>query len=273
MGRVLLADLSSFLSPAAKAWYRGQGLPYRRSFLFHGTPGSGKTSTIRAIASTFGLVACYLSVTHSSFGNQALADAIASLPDRALMVIEDVDTLFSADRSATGAAGALTFSGLLNCLDGLTAADSVLVVLTTNRGVDELDPALVRGGRVDRRWAFGAPNEAQLAHLFASYYPAAEAAAGRAFAAALEAGLAAPGALSMAAAQQLFIRMRLASPDECVAGVPAFCAEYLTGWAAAEEEAAAAARATAKAKEAKEGSEDDGDGDDGDAEEGGGGGF
>lgn len=249
MAEAILDDVRSFLSASAKAWYRRHGLPYRRSYLFHGTPGSGKTSTIRALASTFGLQACFLSVTNAKFNNQVLADALNTLPPRALLVIEDVDALFSADRLATGAAGCMTFSGLLNCLDGLTAAESLLVAMTTNKDVRELDPALVRGGRVDRRWAFSAPDKAQLVRLFSSYYPDADAATGSAFADALVAGLGADQ-VSMAAAQQLFIYMRLVTPAQCVAGVPAFCAEYLTGRVAAAEEAAVATAASAAAAEA-----------------------
>lgn len=261
MAEAVLDDVRSFLSSSAKAWYRRHGLPYRRSYLLHGTPGSGKTSTIRAIASTFGLQACFLSVTNAKFNNQVLADAVNSLPSRALLVIEDVDALFSADRLATGAAGSMTFSGLLNCLDGLTAAESVLVAMTTNKDVCELDPALVRGGRVDRRWAFSAPDKAQLVRLFSSYYPEADASTGSAFADALVAGLGADK-VSMAAAQQLFIYMRLATPAQCVAGVPSFCAEYLTGRAVAAEEAAAASAAAAAATEAGDGDGKDPDFDD-----------
>lgn len=263
MAEAILDDVRSFLSSSAKAWYRRHGLPYRRSYLFHGTPGSGKTSTIRAIASTFGLQACFLSVTNAKFNNQVLADALNTLPPRALLVIEDVDALFSADRSATGAAGSMTFSGLLNCLDGLTAAESVLVAMTTNKDACELDPALVRGGRVDRRWAFSAPDKAQLVRLFSSYYPEADESTGSAFADALVAGLGADQ-VSMAAAQQLFICMRLATPAQCVAGVPSFCAEYLTGRAAMAEEAAAATAATAAAAEVGDSDGDD-SGFDGDA--------
>jgi len=246
-------DVRSFLTPDAKAWYRRHGLPYRRSYLLHGTPGSGKTSIIRAIASTFGLTACFLAVTTSHFNNQLLADALRDLPPAALVVLEDVDALFGADRTAKAGSAALTFSGLLNALDGLTAAESVLVALTTNARVGDLDPALIRGGRVDRRWAFGPPTAAQLSGLFAAHYPDAATADADAFAVAVGGGLG-PGALSMAAAQQLFISHRRSTATECLAAVPAWAAEYVSGRAAvqaadeaAEEGAAAAKAGTAKA--------------------------
>ncbi|OSX73062.1 hypothetical protein BU14_0381s0003 [Porphyra umbilicalis] len=224
MARDVVTDVLSFLSPTTKTWYRHHGLPYRRSYLLHGVPGSGKTSLIVALASTFQLTACFLTVTSGRFNNQLLGSALRSLPAHALLVLEDVDALFGGGRKATAAAGEVTFSGLLNALDGLAAADSVLVVLTTNMAVGDLDPALIRGGRVDRLWAFGPPTGAQLGDLFRSYYPGADAEVAASFGAAMEAGLG-PG-VSMAAAQQLFIRCRGGSAADAVAAVPSFCVEY-----------------------------------------------
>ena len=42
----------------------------------------------------------------------------------------------------------LTFSGLLNAIDGVTSTEGRIVFMTTNY-VDRLDPALIRPGRVD----------------------------------------------------------------------------------------------------------------------------
>lgn len=42
----------------------------------------------------------------------------------------------------------VTFSGLLNCLDGVASAEARIMFMTTNY-LERLDPALVRPGRVD----------------------------------------------------------------------------------------------------------------------------
>lgn len=42
----------------------------------------------------------------------------------------------------------MTFSGLLNVLDGVAASEDRLVFMTTNH-IERLDPALIRPGRVD----------------------------------------------------------------------------------------------------------------------------
>ncbi len=43
----------------------------------------------------------------------------------------------------------ITFSGLLNAIDGIASQEGRLFVMTTNY-YDRLDPALIRPGRVDR---------------------------------------------------------------------------------------------------------------------------
>ena len=57
----LVDDLSDFLSSGTKKWYAEHGIPYKRSFLLHGTPGAGKTSLIQALAGKFKRNVCYLS--------------------------------------------------------------------------------------------------------------------------------------------------------------------------------------------------------------------
>lgn len=42
----------------------------------------------------------------------------------------------------------MTFSGLLNCLDGVASTEARILFMTTNY-LNRLDPALVRPGRVD----------------------------------------------------------------------------------------------------------------------------
>lgn len=38
----ILSDIKEYLDPATKEMYIGRGIPYRRGYLFHGRPGTGK---------------------------------------------------------------------------------------------------------------------------------------------------------------------------------------------------------------------------------------
>lgn len=215
----ILDDVGHFLKPETKTWYIEHCLPRRRSYLFYGPPGTGKTSTIRVIASKFQLTCCYLSMALTSLDNEGLTDALASLPERPLVVLEDVDALFNLDRE-NATSGGVTFSGLLNALDGLVSTDGVITILTTNN-VNQLNKAVVRGGRVDRRFLFDRPSESQIKDLFLAFYPDAEEATINKFVRNVS-NRREEEARMIATLQQLFIKMMGKTADECAAGVADF---------------------------------------------------
>jgi mitochondrial chaperone BCS1 len=142
-----------------------------------------------------------------------------SCPPRTPHLQEDVDSLFNEDRKNED--GSLTFSGMLNCLDGFLSADGVITIMTTNHA-DKLDAALTRGGRVDRRFAFDKPIQAQISALFLTFYPDADRALADEFSRVVFARPEGDSARSIATLQQLFIAQRRASAEECVAAIPAF---------------------------------------------------
>ncbi len=60
-------------------------------------------------------------------------------------------------------------SGLLNALDGVSSREGRVLFLTTNHP-EQLDPALVRPGRVDRKIELGYATPDQARRLFRWYY-------------------------------------------------------------------------------------------------------
>ncbi|CDF40203.1 unnamed protein product [Chondrus crispus] len=216
----ILEDVKHFLKVETRKWYVEHGMPHRRSFLFFGPPGTGKTSTIRVIASQFQLNCCFLSMTNPGFSNQDLAQALTVIPANALLVLEDVDALFNKDRTSAEAPN-LSFSSFLNALDGLISADGVITVMTTNH-IAKLDSALIRGGRVDRRFHFPSPDEEQIKQLFMSFYPEAGQEVAQEFVRAVFSRLGDKEARSIATLQQLFIDQRENSAEECARSVASF---------------------------------------------------
>lgn len=152
--QALVTETKSWLE--GKDWFRERGIPWRRSWLLHGIPGTGKTSLVRALGQEFDLP-IYVFDIASLRNDEMRKEWLKVLRETpCLILIEDIDATFDGrdNRHEEG----MTFDCLLNCLDGVERTDGLLTIITTNN-IDNLDPALAgvtrdgdttRPGRVDR---------------------------------------------------------------------------------------------------------------------------
>jgi mitochondrial chaperone BCS1 len=165
----LHADIHEFFS--RRDWYAQMGIPWRRGYLLYGPPGTGKTSVAYALAGELKLKLCTLSLTNPKLNDHNLADLLQRTPARSLILIEDIDAFFT-ERQKLDARIEVSFSGLLNAVDGVGAQEGRIVVLTTNHR-ERLDAALIRPGRIDVEVELGLASKAQLASLVQRFLPAA----------------------------------------------------------------------------------------------------
>jgi len=170
----IVADVKEFVGSVA--WYRDRGIPYRRGYLLHGPPGCGKTSFITALAGELEYSICVLNLSDRSMSDDRLQHRLADAPEQSIILLEDIDAAFVSreDSSVNDAAykglNRLTFSGLLNAIDGVTSTEGRIVFMTTNY-VDRLDPALIRPGRVDCTEYIGHCSFNQLVSMYSKFYP------------------------------------------------------------------------------------------------------
>jgi len=231
----LLSDLDDFLSHDTRAFYETHGIPHKRSYLFHGAPGAGKTSCIQAIAGRYRRNVCYLTA-NPEMTDDSLKSAIEHVPHKSIVVLEDVDALFDASRKKKeGDQSKLTFSGLLNALDGVGGSIGQIFILTTNHR-ERLDPALIRNGRVDCQIEFCDATSEQIRGLFGQFFKDAAIELAAEFDTALRAKLG-ERTISMAALQSFFISMRRKTAAEAVESVDKIVTEL-------EERAGAHAKKT-----------------------------
>jgi len=212
----LFADVERFLNPKTKLFYESHGIPYRRSYLFHGLPGTGKTSLIQALAGRIKRNLYFIQPTDPEMTDDSLRSAVSSVPENAIVVIEDIDALFTKDRKKKVEKSPLTFSGLLNALDGVGSGTGQLFILTTNLR-DELDPALIRNGRVDLHIQFGYAEDEQMRDMWNSFYPDASHLADT-FVATLKETLG-DRSIVMANLQHFFVQQMFKTPEEAVLDV------------------------------------------------------
>jgi len=174
--RTLIEDIEEFLSPQARDWYKNHGIAYKRSYLLYGPPGSGKTSIIQAIAGKYKRNLCFVQPLSKEWTDDTFSACVQFAPRRALIVLEDIDAYFGKNRETLHEKCPLTFSGLLNALDGVSSTDGQLFILTTNF-VEKLDEALIRSGRVDRKIQFPSVDPKLAGEMFLQFYHGEEAAA------------------------------------------------------------------------------------------------
>jgi chaperone BCS1 len=193
----LIEDLEKFR--ASRQRYRRLGVPYHRGYLLYGPPGTGKTSLVSGLAAKFGMSIYALNL--AELNDRTLKSAISEVPENSLILFEDIDCMKAgnrwretdqgsrrqpandrdSDRHESAAGLGVTLSGLLNVLDGFHAPDNVVFMMTTNK-IQELDPALLRPGRIDYRLFLGEPAQAQKVDLYLRFFPEATLAEAREFA-------------------------------------------------------------------------------------------
>lgn len=164
----ILADIDWFYNNAA--WYESTGIPYRRGYMLYGLPGTGKTSLIRAIAAHFKKSIYSLNLTDRNLSDSALIRLLSEIGSEGILLIEDIDALFK-ERTEKDEPR-VTFSGLLNALDGVATREGMVSFITTNH-IERLDPALIRPGRCDRKIEFAEADASQLTRLYSRFFPTA----------------------------------------------------------------------------------------------------
>jgi mitochondrial chaperone BCS1 len=160
----IVADFNNFLKPETKERYLKAGILYKRIYLFEGIPGGGKTSLITALASKYEYNVALLSLDPKTT-DLKLSKAIQNLPEKCVLVVEDIDGLFVERRDGDNSKNCVTMSGLLNVFDGIATPEGLIVFITTNFK-SNLDAALIRPGRVDYVLKFDYIKTAQIKEMY-----------------------------------------------------------------------------------------------------------
>ncbi|EOX90982.1 P-loop containing nucleoside triphosphate hydrolases superfamily protein isoform 1 [Theobroma cacao] len=181
----IMDDLDSFVQ--RKEFFANVGRAWKRGYLLHGPPGTGKSSLVAAMANYMRYD--IYDLQFQSVRNDAdLRRILTSTTNQSILLIEDIDcsTNVSRDRAKVKEEPGeedgdesnrpspidpgVTLSGLLNFIDGLwsSCGNERIIIFTTNHK-EKLDPALLRPGRMDVHIYMGYCTPAGFRKLAATY--------------------------------------------------------------------------------------------------------
>jgi hypothetical protein len=192
-----------------KDWYEKKGIPYTLGFMFHGLPGCGKTSSVKAIANTARrhIINVQLSQIKTKeqlrhlFFNDEIHVSDGTKTERytipvheRLYVIEDIDAMgdtvlerkwkkpiveekkktaedawMQARLDEEDTVEPIDLSFLLNLLDGTLEASGRILCISSNFP-ERIDKALIRPGRIDMIVHFRKCNRDILRQMVDSFY-------------------------------------------------------------------------------------------------------
>lgn len=160
---LIVTDIEKFENN--RDWYLTTNIRYKRGYCFYGPPGTGKTSISLALAAKLNRRVYTLSIKHLEDDQQLIA-CFSELKENSIILLEDLDVLFNGRESVDHK---VSFSALLNCLDGALYKSGSLVIITAN-DINKLDSALLRAGRVDLSIEIGNPSPKEIAQYLTVFY-------------------------------------------------------------------------------------------------------
>ncbi|KAG2197708.1 hypothetical protein INT47_007942 [Mucor saturninus] len=171
--RKLVDDAQDFFR--SEQWYSDRGIPYRRGckYCMRRIINVKRTNNFPAHPSQgeLGLNIYVVNLSNKSLTDDTLSELVSDTPSRCILLLEDIDAAFNQRvKGDTTSANNITFSGLLNAIDGVAAQEGRILCMTTNH-IDRLDDALIRPGRIDVRVHFGNATKRQAQELFHKFYP------------------------------------------------------------------------------------------------------
>lgn len=163
----IVRDLDMFISESER--YDRLGIPMKRVYCLEGPPGTGKTSTSFAIANHIkkDLYTINLSVFSS---DSSLIHMLEEVPEGSIISWEDIDSVMIGrlnkdEPDKTN----VSFSTILNILDGSLSSRRFIHVITTNH-LEAFDSALLRKGRIDKIITMGLPKVRDVLEFILSFY-------------------------------------------------------------------------------------------------------
>lgn len=161
----IFSSINTFIKNKPK--YTKLCIPYKLNLLFKGEPGTGKTTLTKVIASKYNFDIRTIHFT-STLNDENFSELIRKCKPKTILLLEDFDCLFVSSKKNDEFRNSVSFSSILNVLDGLGTCEGLITILTTNN-VELLEPKLIRSGRIDKIIDFGFIKKKEMNKMFNNF--------------------------------------------------------------------------------------------------------
>ncbi|MBN2230886.1 MAG: ATP-binding protein [Candidatus Thorarchaeota archaeon] len=154
--------------------FKRRGIPSQTGILLFGPPGCGKTYLVKCLAGEFGLPAVIVSAS------QLLESLVGATEKKAeksfvcarklapsILFVDEIDKLLSeSSRSDSTQVMTRTTNEFLTQLDGFSGHEQQSIFIAATNEPENINPALIRPGRVSQIIYVGAPDDAARKEVF-----------------------------------------------------------------------------------------------------------
>lgn len=187
----LISRLDKFVN-LDETLYKKMGMTQKIGVIFYGLPGTGKTSLVYALSTEYKKHIYELNMNDTI---EKITKSVINIPDGSIVCVNDIDiydvaktrddscgnlasisscssessSVESFTSTSTVSIKKIQLNDLLKIFDGYNNLNKCIVVFTSNH-VDQLDPALLRPGRIDCKYELKNASHYQIKQMFKNIY-------------------------------------------------------------------------------------------------------
>lgn len=176
----ILIDIENFLKSRKR--YEEFGMVWKRGYIFHGSPGNGKTLFLRKLGLAFGLNMRdmireigpdgtlnlplmddpYYENSALNLAKMATGQSDDTPPE--IFYLEDMDKVIGKNENDFAK---ITLSDFLTALDGVSRLANGIIIIGTTNYIDRMENSILgRPGRFDRIYEFPKPTKTEILKFF-----------------------------------------------------------------------------------------------------------
>ena len=161
-------SINKYNDESVISMFKSLGITNKLNIILEGLPGTGKSSLCIAIATMLHQNIATIDFNQPDLSDLKFIKALRKFPDNSICLLEDFDALFI-NREKTNNSK-VSFTCILNFLDGAYSRNNLVTILTTNH-INKIDKAILRPMRTDYIFTFNYCSKYQCKIMYGNLFP------------------------------------------------------------------------------------------------------